>query len=82
MYFALIGHDDHLLELPKQVCALDMCWVGLQPIFPEFMENFDVAQMLLIGFKCLCELRTGRAASEGLGCGDGAFIWGCFHFRQ
>lgn len=29
MYFALIGHDDPLLELPKQVHALEMYWVDL-----------------------------------------------------
>lgn len=45
------------------------------------MENFDVAQMLLVGFKCLCELCAVRAASEGLGCMNGPFTWVCFSFQ-
>ena len=69
-----------MLKLPKQVHTLEMCWVS-KPIFPGFMGNFDVIQMLIIGFECPHDLYVVRAASEGLGCMNGAFTWVCFSFQ-
>lgn len=45
------------------------------------MGNFDVTQMFIIGFECLRDPRAERAASEGLGRMNGAFIWVCFSFQ-